>query len=39
MLKFGKFIESMNIVDVPLFGGKFIWFEQDGRLISKLDRF
>lgn len=37
MFEFWEFIESLDLVDVPLSGSKFSWFKLDGRVMSHLD--
>ncbi|XP_058760649.1 uncharacterized protein LOC131633997 [Vicia villosa] len=39
MIDFREFIESMGVVDVPCVGGKFTWFKDNGKAMSRLDRF
>lgn len=38
-VEFNNFILEMNIVDVPVMGKKFTWFNADGSALSRLDRF
>ncbi|MCI04523.1 hypothetical protein A2U01_0025570, partial [Trifolium medium] len=36
---FNRFVEEMEVVDVPVLGKKFSWFSADGKAMSRLDRF
>lgn len=36
---FNEFIDDCVVIDLPLNGRKFTWFKEDGRLMSRLDRF
>ncbi|MCH82646.1 hypothetical protein A2U01_0003457, partial [Trifolium medium] len=38
-VEFCQFVESMELVDIPVIGKKFSWFSADGRAMSRLDRF
>ena len=35
---FNKFIESMELIDVPLIGGKYTWYKENGTAKSRIDR-
>jgi exonuclease III len=37
--EFLQFCESMELVDIPVLGKKFTWFNSDGSAMSRLDRF
>lgn len=37
--EFSSFIQSMGVIDVPLLGKKFSWFNLDGSAMSRIDRF
>lgn len=39
MENFKGFINDMGIVDVPCVGGKFTWYNSNGKAMSRLDRF
>ncbi|XP_058754496.1 uncharacterized protein LOC131627673 [Vicia villosa] len=39
MEDFRKFIEEMDLVDIPCIGGKFTWFKGNGTTMSRLDKF
>ncbi|XP_058732888.1 uncharacterized protein LOC131604468 [Vicia villosa] len=36
---FKNFIEEMDLVDPPTLGGKFTWFNNNGKAMSRIDRF
>jgi hypothetical protein len=36
---FNRFVEEMEVVDVPVLGKKFSWFSADGKAMSRIDRF
>ncbi|GAU22765.1 hypothetical protein TSUD_129770 [Trifolium subterraneum] len=36
---FNRFVEEMELVDVPVLGKKFTWFSADGKSMSRIDRF
>ncbi|XP_058784306.1 uncharacterized protein LOC131659082 [Vicia villosa] len=36
---FKAFIEEMELVDPPTMGGKFTWFKNNGKSMSRIDRF
>lgn len=36
---FNQFIEEMELIDLPLLGRKFTWYQPNGSAISRLDRF
>ncbi|XP_058726438.1 uncharacterized protein LOC131597788 [Vicia villosa] len=36
---FKGFIDDMDLVDVPTIGGKFTWFNSNGKAMSRIDRF
>lgn len=36
---FSQFIEDMELVDIPVYGRKFMWYKPDGSAMSRLDRF
>lgn len=38
MRKFRDFIDTTDLVDVPLSGRKFTWSRLDGRCCSRIDR-
>jgi exonuclease III len=37
--EFAQFSEVMEIIDIPVMGKKFTWFNSDGSVMSRLDRF
>lgn len=39
MVEFNDFIEGLDLIDVPLMGNKFTWFNLSGKVVSTLDRF
>lgn len=39
IILFKKFIEEMKLVNLPTMGGKFTWLNNNGRAMSRLDRF
>ncbi|GAU38725.1 hypothetical protein TSUD_396540 [Trifolium subterraneum] len=39
MREFGEFISLMNLLDLPLLGRRFTWFQPNGGAVSRLDRF
>ncbi|KAI5437907.1 hypothetical protein KIW84_023869 [Lathyrus oleraceus] len=39
MVEFNDFIEGLSLIDVPLKGNKFTWFNLRGKAMSRLDRF
>ncbi|XP_058784109.1 uncharacterized protein LOC131658877 [Vicia villosa] len=39
MSEFNAFIEEMDLVDLPTIGGKFTWFNSNGKAMSRIDRF
>ncbi|CAJ2652296.1 unnamed protein product [Trifolium pratense] len=38
-LLFNRFVEEMEVVDVPVLGKKISWFSADGKSMSRIDRF
>ncbi|PNY01857.1 cysteine-rich receptor-like protein kinase, partial [Trifolium pratense] len=36
---FNRFVEELEVIDVPVLGKKFSWFSADGRSMSRIDRF
>jgi hypothetical protein len=36
---FNRFVEDMELIDVPVLGKKFSWFSTDGKSMSRIDRF
>lgn len=38
-IEFSQFCEAMDIIDIPVMGKKFTWFNSDGTSMSRLDRF
>jgi hypothetical protein len=38
-LLFNRFVEDMEVIDVPVLGKKFSWFSGDGKSMSRIDRF
>jgi hypothetical protein len=38
-LLFNRFVEDMEVVDVPVLGKKFSGFSGDGKFMSRIDRF
>jgi exonuclease III len=36
---FNRFIEDLEVIDVPVLGKKFSWFSADGKSMSRIDRF
>ncbi|XP_058746695.1 uncharacterized protein LOC131619638 [Vicia villosa] len=39
MEEFRDFIGSMGVEDIPCVGGKFTWFKDNGKSMSRIDRF
>lgn len=39
MEEFRDFMETMELVDIPYVGGKFTWFKDNGKAMSRLNRF
>ncbi|MCI51541.1 hypothetical protein A2U01_0072785, partial [Trifolium medium] len=39
MILFKRFVDEMEVVDVPVLGKKFSWFSTDGKSMSRIDRF
>lgn len=39
MNEFNDFIDFMEVIDVPLIGSMFIWENNEGSSISRLNRF
>jgi exonuclease III len=39
LMEFKKFIMDMDLIDIPVLGKKFTWFQYDGRAASRLDGF
>jgi hypothetical protein len=39
MREFGEFMETMDLVDLPLLGRRFTWFHPNGRSMSRIDKF
>ncbi|XP_058757405.1 uncharacterized protein LOC131630662 [Vicia villosa] len=37
--QFQDFIAEMKLVDIPTIGGKFTWFNSNGKSMSRIDRF
>lgn len=37
MMEFYGFIESMRLFDIPCVGGKFTWFKDNRKAMSRLD--
>ncbi|PNX95639.1 cysteine-rich receptor-like protein kinase, partial [Trifolium pratense] len=37
--EFSQFIDAFEVVDIPLVGKKYTWFNSDGSAMSRLDRF
>jgi hypothetical protein len=37
--EFSQFCDDMEVVDIPVLGKKFTWFNSDGSAMSRLDRF
>ncbi|GKV04348.1 hypothetical protein SLEP1_g16510 [Rubroshorea leprosula] len=37
--EFNKFIEMSGLVDLPIIGRKFTWYQSNGNCMSRLDRF
>ncbi|XP_045791359.1 uncharacterized protein LOC123886064 [Trifolium pratense] len=37
--EFSLFMEAMEVIDTPVLGKKFTWFNSDGSAMSRLDRF
>lgn len=36
---FREFIARMGVVDIPCVGGRFTWFKDNGKAMSRIDRF
>ncbi|XP_058767495.1 uncharacterized protein LOC131641210 [Vicia villosa] len=39
MGEFDSFVENMELIDVNCVGGRFTWFKDNGKAMSRLDRF
>nr|KYP50790.1 hypothetical protein KK1_027354 [Cajanus cajan] len=39
MLYYNQFIEDVELIDLPLGGGKYTWFRPNGITTSRIDRF
>ncbi|GKU90798.1 hypothetical protein SLEP1_g4749 [Rubroshorea leprosula] len=39
MREFDSFIQAMKLVDIPLVGRKFTWYQARGNYMSRIDRF
>ncbi|GKV16979.1 hypothetical protein SLEP1_g27539 [Rubroshorea leprosula] len=39
MREFDNFIQAMKLVDIPLVGRKFTWYQARGNYMSRIDRF
>ncbi|XP_058726684.1 uncharacterized protein LOC131598058 [Vicia villosa] len=39
MKDFREFIERMGVVNIPCVGGRFSWFKDNGKAMSRIDRF
>lgn len=39
MEEFKEFLGHMELVDIPYVGGKYTWFKDNGRSMSRIDRF
>jgi hypothetical protein len=37
--EFSQFIDAMELVDLPVLGKKFTWYNSDSTVLSRLDRF
>ncbi|PNX75860.1 cysteine-rich receptor-like protein kinase, partial [Trifolium pratense] len=37
--EFAAFMEYLEVIDIPVLGKKFTWFNSDGSAMSRLDRF
>jgi hypothetical protein len=37
-IEFGDFLEELELVDLPLLGRQFTWFQSGGRAMSRIDR-
>ncbi|MCI15886.1 cysteine-rich receptor-like protein kinase [Trifolium medium] len=37
--EFAHFIDILEVVDIPVTGNKFTWFNSDGSVMSRLNRF
>ncbi|PNX90254.1 cysteine-rich receptor-like protein kinase, partial [Trifolium pratense] len=37
--EFSLFMEAMEVIDIPVLGKKFTWFNSDGSTMSRFDRF
>lgn len=37
MIKFREFVINLEIVDLPLSGGKFTWYRTDSSTMSRFD--
>jgi exonuclease III len=37
--EFGNFIDAIEVIDIPMAGKKFTWFNSEGTVMSRLDRF
>jgi exonuclease III len=38
VIEFHKFLEDLELVDLPLLGRRFTWFHASGRAMSRIDR-
>jgi exonuclease III len=36
---FNRFVEELEVIDVPVLGKKFSWYSADGKSMSRIDRF
>lgn len=39
MMEFDKFIRDCDLIDLPLIGQKFTWYQSNGIVMSRLDWF
>jgi hypothetical protein len=37
--EFGNFIDAIEVIDIPMAGKKFTWFNSEGTVMSRLDLF
>lgn len=39
MIKFGDFIEKLDLIDIPMSRSKYTWFKLEDSVITRLDNF
>jgi exonuclease III len=38
IIEFRKFVEDLELLDLPILGRKFTWYQASGRAMSRIDR-